>query len=309
MGSGAIGIPTLKWLAKSERLDLVGVVTQPDKPVGRSQTLTAPPPKVIADRNGVPVLQPIKVRRPKELEMIRQLSPDLIVVMAYGQILPKALLDMPGIACLNVHASLLPKHRGAAPIQASILAGDALSGITIMYMAEGLDTGDILIKRSLVIRRRETGESLHDRLGILSPGALSEAIDLLLAGNAPRVAQDEALANYAPKLDRDSGRMNWSESCHALDRRIRAMNSWPGAYTLIPSANQAARKFKIHRALPQHRISGKPGEVLKMLNRGILVACGEGSLLLLEVQLEGKRRMPAAEFVRGFSVSQGTLLG
>jgi methionyl-tRNA formyltransferase len=319
MGSGGIGVPTLEWLLESGRVELVGVVTQPDKPAGRSQTLTAPLPKIIAERSGVPVLQPGKVRLPEALETVRELGPDLIVVMAYGQILPKALLDMPSLACLNLHASLLPKHRGAAPIQASILAGDAQSGITVMYMAAGLDTGDILLKRPLAIRRRETGESLHDRLALLGPAALAESIDLLIDGNAPRLPQEEELANYAPKLDRESGRIEWSESCQALDRRIRAMYSWPGAYTLAPVPATASgeknaeetmrKKLKIHRALPMHRRTGHPGEVLGMMNRGILVACGVGGLLLLEVQLEGKRRMPAAEFVRGFGLEKGAVLG
>jgi methionyl-tRNA formyltransferase len=311
MGSGEIGIPTLEWLASASNIDLIGIVTQPDKPVGRSQTLMSPPPKIFSERRGIPVLQPFKVRQPEALESIRRLVPDLIVVMAYGQILPKSLLEMPTTACLNLHASLLPKHRGAAPIQASILAGDSESGITVMYMAEGLDTGDILIKRTVRLRRRETAESLHDRLALLGPEALSAAVELLLSGTAPRIKQDESLANYAPKLDRESGRIDWSESCHALDRRIRAMYSWPGAYTMVPSAGseQVAKKLKIHRALPLHRFSGKPGEVHRISDRGILVACGEGSLLLLEIQLEGKKRMPAADFVRGFALEKGTLLG
>ena len=170
MGSGEIGLMTLRWLADSPLVDLVGVVTQPDKPVGRSQTLSLPPPKKLAASLGLPVLQPTKIRRSEELDRLSELSPDLIVVMAYGQILPKRLLEMPTLACLNLHASILPRHRGAAPIQASILAGDRKTGLTVMYMAEGLDTGDILMTNQIPIRRRETGGSLHDRLATLGPG-------------------------------------------------------------------------------------------------------------------------------------------
>ncbi|HEY6841289.1 MAG TPA: methionyl-tRNA formyltransferase, partial [Chthoniobacterales bacterium] len=179
MGSGEIGLPTLRWLAHASEANLVGVVTQPDKPVGRSQILSAPAPKQLASTLGLPVLQPAKVRRSEELDRIAELSPDLIVVMAYGQILPKRLLEMPTLACVNLHASLLPRHRGAAPIQASILAGDQSTGLTVMYMAEGLDTGDILLTRSIAIRRRETGGTLHDRLAALGPEALVAAFDLI----------------------------------------------------------------------------------------------------------------------------------
>jgi methionyl-tRNA formyltransferase len=309
MGSGEIGLVTLRWLADSPTVDLVGVVTQPDKPVGRSQTLSPPPPKKLAASLGLPVLQPTKVRRPEELDRISELSPDLIVVMAYGQILPKRLLDMPTLACLNLHASILPRHRGAAPIQASILAGDRNTGLTVMYMAEGLDTGDILLTSQIAIRRRETGGSLHDRLAILGPEALASAVELLLSDKALRATQDESKATYAAKLDRESGRIDWSQDCWFLDRLIRAMNPWPGAFTLVRTPGDGVKKLKIHRALPFHRISGNRGAVHGVGDRGILVGCGQGALLLLEVQLEGKRRMNALEFVRGFAMPVGMTLG
>jgi methionyl-tRNA formyltransferase len=309
MGSGEIGLITLRWLAGSPAVDLVGVVTQPDKPVGRSQTLSPPPPKKLAASLGLPVLQPTKVRRPEELDHISGLSPDLIVVMAYGQILPKKLLDMPTLACLNLHASILPRHRGAAPIQASILAGDRNTGLTVMYMAEGLDTGDILLSSQIAIRRRETGGSLHDRLAILGPGALASAVELLLSDKAPRATQEESKATYAAKLDRESGRIDWSQDCWYLDRLIRAMNPWPGAFTLVPTPGDGLKKLKIHRALPVHRLSGNIGAVRGVGNRGILVGCGQGALLLLEIQLEGKRRMNAVEFARGFAMPVGMTLG
>src|SRR6267378_1896546 len=189
MGSGEIGLPTLQWMIESAKIHLVGVVTQPDKPVGRSQILTAPAPKRLAESIGVTVLQPIRVRRPEALNQIAELRPNLIVVAAYGQILPRPLLEMPSVACLNLHASLLPRHRGAAPVQAAILAGDRESGITLMYMDEGLDTGDILLQTRLEIAADETGGSLHDRLALIAPDALQAALTQLERKDAPRIPQ------------------------------------------------------------------------------------------------------------------------
>jgi methionyl-tRNA formyltransferase len=309
MGSGEIGLPTLEWLANSPLLNLVAVVTQPDKPVGRSQLLTPPAPKRKAIALNLPVLQPPKIRRTEELDRIEVLSPDLIIVMAYGQILPKALLEMPTLACLNLHASILPRHRGAAPIQAAILTGDQLTGLTVMYMSEGLDSGDLLLSRSVRIGRRETAGSLHDRLAELGPEALAPALDLILSQKAPRIPQEESQATYAPKLQSESGKIDWSQDCWYLDRLVRAMNPWPGAFTLVPTADDKVRKLKIHRALPIHRFAGKPGLVTRIGSRGIVVACGNGKLLLREVQLEGKRRLAAAEFGRGFALPIGTELG
>jgi methionyl-tRNA formyltransferase len=309
MGSGEIGLPTLQWMIESPKIHLVGVVTQPDKPVGRSQILTAPAPKRLAESIGVTVLQPIRVRRPEALNQIAELRPDLIVVAAYGQILPRPLLEMLTVACLNLHASLLPRHRGAAPIQSSILAGDAASGITVMYVAEGLDSGDILLQKSLPIRHRETGGSLHDRLARLAPEALGSALEMLIQGEAPRVPQAEDQATYAGKLDRDSGLVHWTESCWQIDRLVRAMNPWPGAYTLVSLADEPPRRLKLHRVLPMHRRTGAPGQILGLAKRGLIVGTGTGSVLLLEVQLEGKRRMSASEFVRGFPLPVGSTLG
>ena len=309
MGSGEIGLPTLQWMIESPKIHLVAVVTQPDKPVGRSQILTAPAPKRLAESIGVTVLQPIRVRRPEALNQIAELRPDLIVVAAYGQILPRPLLEMPTVACLNLHASLLPRHRGAAPIQSSILAGDAASGITVMYVAEGLDSGDILLQKSLPIRHRETGGSLHDRLARLAPEALGSALEMLIQGEAPRVPQPEDQATYAGKLDRDSGLVHWTESCWQVDRLVRAMNPWPGAYTLVSLADEPPRRLKLHRVLPMHRRTGAPGQILGLAKRGLIVGTGTGSVLLLEVQLEGKRRMGASEFVRGFPLPVGSTLG
>ena len=308
MGTGEIGLPVLRWLASVPLVEVVAIVTQPDKPVGRSQILMPPAAKALGMTLNLPVLQPQKVRRPEELDRIGTLRPDLIVVMAYGQILPKALLEMPTLACLNLHASLLPRHRGAAPIQAAILAGDRVTGVTVMHMAEGLDTGDIVIAKSIPIRRRETGGSLHDRLALIGPETLSMALGLVLERTAPRAPQDESLATYAPKLDRESGKIDWSRDCWYLDRLVRAMNPWPGAFSWLRHLDDAARKLKVYNALPVHRMSGRIGVVERVGRRGIAVGCGVGGLLLKEVQIEGKRRLAAAEFLRGFPLPPGTSL-
>ncbi len=305
--SGDIGVPTLKWLLGS-RHHVAAVVTQPDKPVGRHQELQFSEIKKLALAAGIPVMQPNRIREPDAVQQLIRLAPQVLVVIAYGQILPRAVLDVPSVACLNLHASLLPKYRGAAPIQAAIESGDSLSGMAVMYMAEGLDTGDVLLEETLPIRRRETGGSLHDRLADLAPRALERALDLLEAGSAPRVPQNEAMASYAGKLSRENGLIEWT-SPEAVDRRVRAMNPWPGAYTGIPLA-AGLRKLKVFSVIQSRTPSAGAGEgtVLAVEKRGILVAAGTGSVWLTEVQLEGKRRLRTTEFLRGTTVVAGTVL-
>ena len=300
IGTGEIGVPTLRALQKSEH-ELGRVVTQPDKPVGREQKITAPPIKkalIAGGRNAGPAqtLQPARIKDREAIDQIRALAPDVIVVMAYGQILPRAVLEIPKIACLNLHASLLPRWRGAAPIQAAIAAGDREAGMTVMYMDEGLDTGDILLQRKIDISPSETGATLHDRLAQIAPEALLESLRLLAAGNAPRIPQDQALATYAPKLNREAGRLNWNESVEAIERKIRAYNPWPGAFTEF-----SGRNLKIFAASIVD-LRGKPGEILRK-DRELVVATSDRALSLTDVQLEGKRRMSAAEFLRGRTLS------
>ena len=300
IGTGEIGVPTLRALQKSEH-ELGRVVTQPDKPVGREQKITAPPIKkalIAGGPNAGPAqtLQPARIKDREAINQIRALAPDVIVVMAYGQILPRAVLEIPKIACLNLHASLLPRWRGAAPIQAAIAAGDPETGMTVMYMDEGLDTGDILLQRKIDISPSETGATLHDRLAQIAPEALLESLRLLAAGNAPRIPQDQALATYAPKLNREAGRLNWNESVEAIERKIRAYNPWPGAFTEF-----SGRNLKIFAASIVD-LRGKPGEILRK-DRELVVATSDRALLLTDVQLEGKRRMSAAEFLRGRTLS------
>jgi methionyl-tRNA formyltransferase len=293
IGTGEIGVPVLRSLLQSAEHELIGVVTQPDKPVGRAQQIEAPPIKAALGKSTVPVLQPARIKSAEAVAEIRRLAPEVIVVMAYGQILPRAVLEIPAIACLNLHASLLPRHRGAAPIQAAIVAGDPETGITVIYMDEGLDTGDVLLQKRLEIAPDETGGSLHDRLAEIAPAALSEALARLQAGTASRIPQDSSAATYAPKLEREHGRIDWREPAALIERKIRAFNPWPGAYTVLQDAAGAERKLKVHRASVTDSCSADPSN--------LVIPTGSGALRLEEVQLEGKRQMSAAEFLRGYS--------
>ncbi len=307
IGTGEIGVPTLRALLSSEH-EVVAVVTQPDKPVGREQRIESPPiKKALIGRArplataepvhggggpGAPILQLAKIKDPQSIEQIRTLTPDVIVVVAYGQILPRDVLEIPLLACLNLHASLLPRWRGAAPIQAAIAAGDCETGITAMYMDEGLDTGDILLQRKVDILPTDTGGSLHDRLSQTASEALIESLALLAAGSAPRMPQDNARATYAPKLKREHGQIDWSESAEAIERKIRAYNPWPGSFMKLGNQN-----FKIFSASVVD-LNGHPGEILRS-DKDLIVAAGKGALSVAEVQLEGKRRMSVEEFLRG----------
>lgn len=291
IGTGEIGVPTLRALLNSEH-EVVAVVTQPDKRVGREQRIEPPPIKKEIAKTRIPILQPARIKDQQATEEIRDFAPDVVVVVAYGQILPRDVLEIPRLACLNLHASLLPRWRGAAPIQAAIAAGDCETGITAMYMDEGLDTGDILLQRSVEILPNDTGGSLHDRLARIAPEALLESLRLVAAENAPRIPQDNARATYAPKLKREHGLIDWSESAEAIERKIRAYNPWPGAFMKVDRQN-----LKVFSASVVD-LNGQPGEVLRS-DEDLIVATGKDALSLAEVQLEGKRRMSAAEFLRG----------
>jgi methionyl-tRNA formyltransferase len=287
IGTGAIGVPVLRMLR--EKHDLAAVVTQPDKPAGRSKKITPPPIKLVVAESAITILQPLRIK--DAVAQIRSLAPELIVVMAYGQILPRAVLDIAPLGCLNLHASLLPRWRGAAPIQAAIAAGDQETGITVMYMDEGLDTGDILLLRRIEIAPDETGGSLYDRLAQLAPEAFSDALALLANGRAPRIPQDDSGVTYAPKLERAHGRINWSEAAEVIERKIRAFNPRPGAFTRVLDEKDARpRALKIFRAA-----------IVSENHAGLMFKAADGAISPLEVQLEGSRRMSAEEFLRGHS--------
>jgi methionyl-tRNA formyltransferase len=274
-----------------------------DKPVGRKQVLTPPQIKVRASSRAS---SHPTAENPHAVEELKAFNADVAVVVAYGQILSRAVLDVPKLGCLNIHASLLPRHRGAAPIQAAIRDGDAETGVTIMFMDEGLDTGDILLMKRLSITVDDTGGSLHDKLALQAPDALEEALDLLATGHPPREKQDDANATHVRKLTRQDGRLDWTRSAVELDRLIRAFTPWPGTSCVLKEA-----QMKIHRAqvIPNADACPAPGTIVSADASGIVVSCGNGLLSLLEVQIEGGRRLPAAEFLRGHPLQAGDVLG
>ncbi|CAM4060872.1 methionyl-tRNA formyltransferase [Corallococcus sp. ZKHCc1 1396] len=280
--------------------DVVAVVTQPDKPKGRSGAPTAPPVKERALERGLPVLQPQKLRTPPFAEELRQYAPDVCVVTAYGKILPKDLLALPVKGCVNVHASLLPRFRGAAPIQWAIAHGDAQTGVTLMVMDEGLDTGPMLATKQLPIAPDETSATLHTKLAALGGDLLRESLPRYLRGELAPAPQPSEGMVLAPIIDKEDAKLDFTKSAVELDRRLRAFTPWPGAYTLL-----SGKVFKVHRMRPASG-KGAPGTVLSAGPEGIEVACGEGSLVFLDVQPEGKRVMRASDFLSGHKLPPGS---
>lgn len=303
MGTGEIGVPALKALA--ERHDVVAVYTQPDRPAGRDLKLRASPIKVAAAALGIPVLQPEKVRTPEAVAELAAFGAEVIVVAAYGQILPKRILELPKYGCLNIHASILPRHRGASPIHAAILAGDAESGVTIMQMDEGLDTGDMLCIVRTPIAADDTAGTLHDRMAGLAAEPLLAVIEELAAGTAVPEKQDASLATYAPKLTKQDGYIDWSATAKDIDLRLRGMTPWPGAFTSLPDG----RTLKIHRAIIEEGSGGEAGKILSAAPDGILISAGSGLVRLLEIQAAGGKRLAAADFLRGNALAPGAKLG
>jgi methionyl-tRNA formyltransferase len=302
MGTPEFAVPSLQRLMDRGEM-LAAVVTQPDRPKGRGQKLTPPPVKILAEANGIPVLQPMKVRAPEFIEVMRGLSPDLILVTAFGQILPKALLEIPRLGCINIHASLLPRYRGAAPINWCIVNGETETGVTIMQMDEGLDTGDMLLKKSVAIGPEEDAQSLHDRLSVVGAEAMAEALDLLVAGRLIGEKQDDTLSNYAPMLKKEDGLIDWSRDARVIRDLVRGLTPWPGAFTFL-----GGKTLKIYRC----RVAGgdgRPGTVLQADRSGFVIACGEGGLLVDELQLEGKKRLSTKDFLAGYNIKTGTVLG
>ena len=306
MGTGDIAIPSFSALLEN---GLVALVTQPDKPVGRKQELTSPKIKILAEQHGVPVMQPEKARAEDFLAELTALQPDVIVVMAYGQILSQALLDIPTVACINLHASLLPRFRGAACIQAAIDAGDKETGITVMHVVKALDAGDIILRKSVVIGDQETGGELHDRLAEIAPGALIEALEQLQSGSATRTPQDENEVSYIPKLMREAGEIDWSQPAVAIERRIRAYDPWPGTSTYFTDKKNRSRRLKIFPQTTCVGGTGHAGQVSISDDGELIIYCGEGALKILEVQPDGSRRMAVADFLKGNPLQSGDQLG
>lgn len=302
MGTPEFACPTLQILIDRGE-HVVAVVTQPDRPKGRGQKLKSPPVKELALTHGIPVLQPLKVRDPDVIESLRQFRPDVIVVVAFGQILPKALLEIAPQGCINVHASLLPRYRGAAPLNWCIINGESETGVTTMLMDAGLDTGPMLLKRSTPIAENEDVAALHDRMSTMGAELLSETLDKLASGAIVPQKQDDSQSCYAPMLKKEDGQINWYRDARAVHNQVRGMVVWPGAFTTL---NGLA--LKIYRAWSGTG-SGLPGLVLRADKNGIEVACLTGSLIIEELQLAGKKRLDVASFLSGYAVSEGTLLG
>ncbi len=302
-GTPDFAVPSLRTLFDGTD-PVVAVVCQPDKPAGRGQHLTAPPVKQLALHAGVPVLQPEKLRTPDFAATLRPLVPDLVVVAAYGRILPTALLDLPAHGCINVHASLLPKYRGAAPIQWAILRGETITGVTIMQMNERMDAGDILLQRQTPIDSDETYGELQARLAELGAAALRDALAQLHAGALPPQRQRETEVTLAPMVQKEDGRIDWTEPAVSIARKVRAFNPWPSAFTTLD-----AKRLKIHRARATSAAAAVgPGTVVSTAD-GIEVATGRGTLMIDELQLEGRKRLTAAEFICGGAVRGGAVLG
>ena len=301
MGTPDFACPTLQTLINRKE-NVVAVFTQPDRPKGRGQKLQPPPVKELALANSIPVFQPLKVRVPEVIEQIRELKPDLIVVVAFGQILPKALLEIPPQGCVNVHASLLPRYRGAAPLNWCIVNGETVTGVTTMLMDVGLDTGPMLLKKETPIGPDEEITSLHDRMSILGAELLGETLDRLKAGDIVPEPQEDSLSCYAPLLKKEDGLIDWSKDAATVHNLVRGLATWPGAYTYLDNA-----PLKIHRTKVAHG-SGQCGCILSATPAGLEVACGNGSILITELQSAGSKRMDVASFLAGHKIDPGKML-
>ena len=291
MGTPDFAVPCLARLV--EISDVVAVVTQPDRPKGRGQKLLPPPVKVFAQEHGIAVYQPVRVKATDFVDVLRGLAPDLIVVVAFGQILSKEILSLPPLGCINVHASLLPRYRGAAPMQWAIVRGEKETGVTTMFMDEGLDTGDMLMRETLPITQAMTAAELHDAMMKLGADVLERTIFSLSEGTLKRTPQDDALSTYAPLLDKKVGRIDWKKSAQEIHDLVRGLNSWPGAYTMLEG-----QKFKIWRTRLAEG-TAEPGEIVSVTKQGLLVGTGEGMLEILELQAPSKKKMAAGDYVRG----------
>ncbi len=306
MGTAQLSCNSLWALIESPQFQVVAVVTQPDRPKGRDLKLQPSPVKELALQTNLPVLQPERARDEAFLGALGSLQPDLVAVAAYGQILPERLLSLPRFACLNVHTSLLPRYRGAAPIQWAILNGDAETGVTIMKMDAGLDTGDILTQATTPIAPEDTSVTLHDRLAALGADLLMRTIPDYVAGSIASRPQPAEGVSYAPKIKKQDGHIDWNQPARAIWNRVRGLMPWPGAFTHLPAQPQP-HLLKIWQAEPIQR-AGPPGEVLQADKAGVVVGCGRDALRILVLQREGGRRLTAQEFLAGHPLLPGQKL-
>lgn len=301
MGTPEFAVPCLQKLIDCGH-EVTGVFTQPDKPQGRKMVLTPPPVKVLALENGINVYQPVKMRDGTALDMLKEANPELVIVVAYGKILPKEILEFPKYGCINIHASLLPELRGAAPIQWSVINGCEKTGVTSMQMDEGLDTGDMLIKSELEIGINETAGEIHDKLSVLGAEVLEQTVDALLKGELKPKKQNHDLFTYAPMLSKELSPIDWNLNAKAVHDKIRGLSPWPSATAVI-----GGKKVKIHKSVLAPEKGTKPGEVVAADKR-LVVACGDLNCIeILELQAEGKKSMKAADYLRGNPVAAGSL--
>lgn len=299
MGTPDFAVPSLKAIAKHH--NVLAVFTQPDKPVGRKMVMTPPDVKVCAEELSIPVYQPVKLREGDNHKIIRELNPDVIVVVAYGQILPENILNIPKYGCINVHGSLLPKYRGAAPIQWSVLNGDTVTGVTTMYMEKGLDTGDILLKEEYEIGINETAGEVFDNLAMLGGELIIKTLEYAQNGMLKPVKQDDSLSSYAKMLDKSMCKIDFSKTNKEVHNKVRGLCPWPVASTVFNG--KVLKIFETRLADGK----GKPGEVIS--TNPLTVACGEGAVVVNSVQLQGKKRMDSNAFLQGHKISIGTIIG
>ena len=303
MGTPDFAVSTLESLVKGGH-EVIAAVTQPDKPKGRGKAVQLTPVKEKAMEYEIPVYQPVKARDPEFVELLKGMNPDVIVVVAFGQLLPKAILDIPKYGCVNVHASLLPKYRGAAPIQWAVIDGEEVSGVTTMLMDEGLDTGDMLEKAEIVLDEKETGGSLFDKLSALGGELILSTLEKMENGTITRTPQGDSTTSYAKMLKKTMGEIDWHMEAVKIERLIRGLNPWPSAYTSLKG-----KTVKIWSAdVVAGESTGNPGRVTVTKDK-LLVECGENFLSITELQLEGKKRMETAAFLRGFTVEDQTVFG
>lgn len=285
------------------------VITQPDKAKGRSKALVPTPVKVAAQKHNIEVLQPEKVREETVVDRIKNLKPDVIVVAAYGQILPESILNIPTYGCINIHASLMPKYRGAAPIERSILDGEEKTGVTTMYMEKGLDTGDMIDKIEVDITPDDTGETLHDKLAVCGAELIIKTLEKLETETATREKQDDALSSYAPMLTKEMGEIDFSNPADYIDRQVRALIVWPCAYTKISGKNVKILKVRVTDIDEQKYMDAKPGEIIEITKKNFTIKCGVGAITILKLLPEGKKPMDTVAYLNGNKLKTGMLVG
>ena len=303
MGTPAFAVPSLEALLKSDD-QVVGVVTQPDRPKGRGQEVIPSPVKVVCQREGIPILQPVKMKAPEFLEALQKWNPDVIAVTAFGRILPPAILTLPPRGCINVHGSLLPKYRGAGPIQWAIIRGERETGITTMFMAEGMDTGDMLLWETVEIRPDDTAGTLAPRLAEVGGRLVVETLRQLKAGTLTPHPQDHSLATMAPLLKKEDGLIDWSLQARDIANRVRGLSPWPGAYTYVNGERWILWKVTVN----EESQGGTPGTVMMVAKDKIAVATGAGMIYILEIQPSNSRRMTIAQYLAGHRIAEGIRL-